>query len=109
KRGRPADDYSRDEFRRLLNCRLEELSLSVVALAQIARINRGTLSQVLRGRRPCGRTDRAALLRALALGSEVQQRFLAPFEVSVPQTELILLDPPMSPHPPLQRGQRFLI
>jgi hypothetical protein len=27
----------------------------------------------------------------------------------VPQTELILLDPPMSPHPPLQRGQRFLI
>jgi transcriptional regulator with XRE-family HTH domain len=108
RRGRPRDDYSREEFRRLVATRREFLNLSLAALAELARVNRGTLSQVLRGQRPCGRTDRAALIRALGLEHEVQDQFLAsPIRARKP--ELILLDPPISPHPPLERGQRFLI
>jgi transcriptional regulator with XRE-family HTH domain len=109
KRGRPSDDYSREEFRTLVCHRREFLKLSLVALAELARVNRGTLSQVLRGERPCGRTDRGALIHALGLGSQAHEQFLPSRDVYAPRPELILLDPPTSPHPPLERGQRQLI
>jgi transcriptional regulator with XRE-family HTH domain len=109
KRGRPSDDYLREDFRTLVCQRRDFLKLSLVALAELARVNRGTLSQILRGQRPCGRTDRAALIHALGLGSRIEEQFLPGRDVYAPKPELILLDPPTSPHPPLERGQRHLI
>lgn len=109
KRGRPSDDYSRGQFQRILCERREALNLSLCALAQLARVNRGTLSQVMRGERPCGRTDRAALMHAVGLGLDLQEQFLPSSLYRSPEPELLLLDPPTCPHPPLQRGQGFLI
>jgi hypothetical protein len=109
KRGRHSDDYSREEFRMLVCNRRDFLNLSLVALAELAQVNRGSLSQVLRGQRPCGRTDRAALIHALGLGDNVSTQFLTASPVHTPKPDLILLDPPTSPHPPLEKGQRFLI
>jgi hypothetical protein len=89
--------------------RRDALKLSLVALAELARVNRGTLSQVIRGERPCGRTDRAALIHALGFGTDVEEQFVAGFHRRAREPKLILLDPPTSPHPPLERGQRLLI
>jgi transcriptional regulator with XRE-family HTH domain len=109
RRGRPSDEYPREEFLKLVLNRRDFLGLSLAALAELARVNRGTLSQVLRGQRPCGRADRAALIHALGLGSDVQEDFLASPQDALQNPKLILLDPSTSPHPELDRGQLLLI
>lgn len=109
RRGRPSDGYAREEFRELVVNRREFLGLSLAALAELARVNRGTLSQVLNGRRPCGKIDRAALIRALGLGKDAEEQYLATSPIHAGKSDLILLDPHTSSHPPLDQGQRHLI
>jgi tetratricopeptide (TPR) repeat protein len=48
-------------------------------------------------------------MHAIGLGPELQEKFLEPALRCAPERELLLLDPPTCPHPPLERGQRFLI
>jgi hypothetical protein len=105
RRGRPSDDYPVDEFRRLILGFFAERALSLRVLESLSGINRGTLSGVLNGKRPCEREDRAAIMRALGIAPEVQTRFLSLTSDDAPRHELILLDGRVSAHPHLQRAQ----
>lgn len=108
RRGRPSDDYPREEFLKLVLNRRDFLGLSLAALAELARVNRGTLSQVLRGQRPCGKADRAALIHALGLGDDVQEHFLASPHSESPKPKLIPIDPSIYPHRQLDNGLLLL-
>jgi hypothetical protein len=48
-------------------------------------------------------------MHAVGLGLDLQEQFLPSSLYRSPEPELLLLDPPTCPHPPLQRGQGFLI
>lgn len=74
-RGRPSDDYPRANFVELLMERMKPSGLTTGALADAADVNRGTLLQVLKGLRACGRRDRVALMHALSVPSEVRKQF----------------------------------
>src|SRR5207302_7328938 len=108
RRGRPRDDYPAEEFRRLLCEWREEHRLGLRAISAITGINRGTISQVLDGIRPCGRKDRETLMLTLGFAPDVQARFI-PSVTGFGEPELILLDPPVAAHPELQKEQKFLI
>ncbi len=110
------------------------LGLSECALADRAinqrtgmSLNRGTLSQVLRGFRPCASEDRTALLQAVKAAPDSYERFLCVSQLRSSEPEFILptadlhrfrafseergdpaFDPPSCPHPLLRRGQSFL-
>jgi tetratricopeptide (TPR) repeat protein len=109
KRGRrPAKNA--EEFRSLVLNRRELFGYSIVALAKISGVNRGALSEFFSGKRNgFGYDDRLKLIRAFELGPDVEERFLDKTQHRAPKSPLILLDPPTSPHPPLNQGQRFLI
>ena len=108
KRGRPRDEYANGEFRGLVLQELTRRSLSLRVLELLSGINRGTLSAVLNGKRPCERQDRAAILSALGFGPDHQARFLPNGSASPGEHDLILLDGQLSPHERLQQGQRFM-
>jgi tetratricopeptide (TPR) repeat protein len=113
KRGRPSDNYPRKEFLRIIMDRRQFLKASLVSLADDIGMNRGYLSRILRGERPCPRAEREALFDVLGVTLADKERQLF-FPKGVSQTNrvstgpIVPLDPPISPHPPLERGQRFL-
>jgi hypothetical protein len=74
-RGRPCDDYPRANFVELLTERMKPCRLTPGALAAAADVNRGTLLQVLKGLRACGRKDRVALMDALKVPLEIRKEF----------------------------------
>jgi hypothetical protein len=108
KRGRPRDEYADGEFRGVVLQELTRRSLSLRVLELLTGINRGTLSAVLNGKRPCERHDRVAILRALGFAPDRQPRFLPPDSASPGERDRILLDGQLSSHARLQRGQRFM-
>lgn len=109
KRGRrPARNA--EEFRSLVLNRRELFGYSLVALAKISGVNRGALSEFFSGKRNgFGYDDRLKLIRAFELGPDAEERFLDETQRRAPKSPLILLDPPTSPHPSLNQGQRLLI
>ena len=104
KRGRPRDEYPNGEFRGTVLGNLAQRSISLRGLETLSGVNRGTLSAVLHGKRPCGRQDRAAIMHALGFGSDVQARFLPAGSAATGECDRILLDGRLSAHPQLQRG-----
>ena len=108
KRGRPRDEYAHGEFRGVVLQELPRRSLSLRVLELLTGINRGTLSAVLNGKRPCERQDRAAILRALGFGPDRQGRFLPPDSASTGEHDRILLDGQLASDARLQQGQRFM-
>jgi hypothetical protein len=108
KRGRPRDEYAHGEFRGVVLQELTRRSLSLRVLELLSGINRGTLSAVLNGKRPCERQDRATILRALGFAPDRQSRFLPPDSGSPAAQDRILLDGQLSSHARLQQGQRFM-
>ncbi|HEY1757667.1 MAG TPA: hypothetical protein VGG72_20005 [Bryobacteraceae bacterium] len=104
KRGRPRDEYPNADFRGAVLATLAERSLGLRALESLSGVNRGTLSGVLHGKRPCGRQDRAAIMHALGFGPEVQSRFLPAGSAAAGECDRVLLDGRLSAHPQLQRG-----
>jgi hypothetical protein len=104
KRGRPRDEYPSGDFRSTVLGTLAQRSFSLRALETVSGVNRGTLSAVLHGRRPCGRQDRAAIMRALGFGPDVQSRFLPAGSAASGECDRVLLDGRLSAHPQLQRG-----
>jgi hypothetical protein len=107
KRGRPRDEYAHGEFRGVVLQELTRRSLSLRVLELLTGINRGTLSAVLNGKRPCERQDRATILRALGFAPDRQSPFLPP-DSTPDEHDRILLDGPLSSHVRPQQGQRFL-
>ncbi len=107
RRGRPRDEYPHGEFRGAVLGTLAQRSLSLRVLEVLSGVNRGTLSAVLHGRRPCGRQDRAAIMHALGFESSVRARFL-PNAAEPSEYDRILLDGRISAHPQLQRGQALM-
>jgi transcriptional regulator with XRE-family HTH domain len=109
KRGRrPARNA--EEFSAMVCNRREFFGYSVAALAKLSGVNRGTLSEFFNGRRNgFGYNDRLRLIRTFNLGPEAEGRFLDEEHRRIAKSPLILLDPPTSPHPPLEKGQQFLI
>ncbi len=108
RRGRRRDQYPQGEFRSTVLHVLGERNQSLRGLETLSGVNRGTLSGVLHGKRPCGREDRAAIMRALGFGAEVQERFLPVVSKSGSEHDRILFDGTLSAHPPLQLGQRLM-
>jgi hypothetical protein len=108
KRGRPRDEYAHGEFRGVVLQELTRRSLSLRVLELLTGINRGTLSAVLNGKRPCERQDRAAILRALGFTPDRQAHFLPADSASPGEHDRILLDGQLSSHARLQQGQRFM-
>src|SRR5580658_488794 len=100
KRGRPRDEYAHGEFRGVVLQELTRRSLSLRVLELLTGINRGTLSAVLNGKRPCERDDRAAILRALGFAPDRQAHFLPPDSLGEP--DRVLLDGQLSSHARLQ-------
>jgi len=114
KRGRrPAKNA--EEFNAIMRSvfsRREFLGLTVTALSKTSKVNRGTLSEFFSGRRNgFGYEDRLKLLREYPsdFGPDAEEKFLDSKHRRALRSALILLDPPTSPHPPLEMGQRFLI
>jgi hypothetical protein len=108
KRGRPRDEYADGEFRGVVLQELTRRSLSLRVLELLTGINRGTLSAVLNGKRPCERHDRSAILRALGFAPDREPRFLPPDSASPGERDRILLDGQLSSHARLQQGQSFM-
>jgi transcriptional regulator with XRE-family HTH domain len=107
KRGRRRDDYPQTEFRGAVLGTLTRRNFSLRALETLSGVNRGTLSAVLHGKRPCEREDRAAIMHALGFGSEIQIQFLSDVLASA-EHDRILLDGRISADPQLQRGQLLM-
>lgn len=103
KRGRPRDEYPHGEFRGVVLQELTRRSLSLRVLELWSGVNRGTLSAVLNGKRPCERGDRSAILNALGLLTEKKAVFVPGSE-----QDRILLDGRPARHEDLQHGQRFM-
>jgi hypothetical protein len=108
KRGRPSDQYPGGEFRGVVLEELTRRSLSLRVLELLSGVNRGTLSAVLNGKRPCERHDRAAILRALGFAPEHQSRFFSVDATASGEHDRILLDGRLASNPGLQLGQRFM-
>jgi hypothetical protein len=108
RRGRPRDEYSQGEFRGEVLGTLTRRSFSLRALETLSGVNRGTLSAVLNGKRPCERDDRAAIMRALGFGADLQARFLAIVPKTSAEHARVLLDSRVSDDPQLRRGQVFM-
>ena len=108
KRGRPRDEYAHGEFRGVVLQELTRRSLSLRGLQLLTGINRGTLSAVLNGKRPCERQDRSTILRALGFGRDHQGHFLSSEAASRREQDRVLLDGQLSSHARLQHGQRFM-
>jgi len=108
KRGRPSDEYPHGEFRGVVLEELTRRSLSLRVLELLSGVNRGTLSAVLNGKRPCEKHDRAAILRALGFAPDRQVNFLPPASASLGEHDRILLDGQLSSHAQLQQGQSFM-
>jgi len=69
-RGRPRDAYPKSEFRLTVIRALTADGVSLRRLEALSGVNRGTLSGVLHGHRPCERHARKAIIRALGLRNE---------------------------------------
>lgn len=82
RRGRPSEDYQREEFVNLVQTRREFLGWSLCALARFAHVDRSTLSQILSRKRPCARTDRERILNAVGIPSELVSRFCPDHETT---------------------------
>lgn len=109
KRGRKPAIHA-EEFNAMVCNRREFFGYSLAALANISGVNRGTLSEFFSGKRNgFGYDDRLKLIKALGMGPDAEERFLDEKHRLVAKSPLLLLDPPTSPHPPLERGQHFLI
>lgn len=108
KRGRPRDEYPQGEFRGTVLGTLTRRSFGLRALEALSGVNRGTLSAVLNGKRPCERKDRAAIMQALGFASELQARFLAESPGPSSEYDRILFDGRLATHPQLQRGQGLM-
>lgn len=87
---------------------LTRRSLSLRVLELLTGINRGTLSAVLNGKRPCERQDRAAILRALGFTPDRQAQFLPSDAASPGERDRFLLDGRPASHARLQQGQKFM-
>ena len=110
KRGRPSDEYPSEEFRRLAGERVEALNLTVRQVEGRSGINRGTISQVLRGLRHCAPEDRHALMVALVFDAAEQEKFLPSHKAQIP--ELVFHDgtyPRSGTYEPIQRGRELLM
>jgi transcriptional regulator with XRE-family HTH domain len=90
KRGRPSDEYPSEEFRRRAAQRIGELNLTVREVEGRSGVNRGTISQILRGLRHCAPDDRHALMVALDFDAQDHHRFLPLRETRIP--DLVLYD-----------------
>lgn len=108
KRGRRRDEYPSGDFRGAVLGRVAARGLSLRALESLSGVNRGTLSGVLHGARPCERQDRAAIMHALGFAPEDQARFLPVGSVAAAEFDRVLLDGRVSAHPHLQRGQLLM-
>jgi len=108
RRGRPNDDYPEREFRNLVLAALTDRGFSLRILEGLSGVNRGTISAILHGKRPCERQDRAAILRALRIAPETQAQFLPFVSSHASDHQLILLDGRLSDHPQLRLGQSFM-
>lgn len=104
KRGRPRDEYPQTEFRGVVLGALAQRGLGLRTLETLSGVNRGTLSAVLHGKRPCGRDDRGAIMHALGFAADAQARFLPPPAAPPSEHDRVLLDGRLSAHPQLQRG-----
>ena len=110
KRGRPSDEYPSEEFRKRACDQLQTLNLTVRQVEGRSGVNRGTISQVLRGLRHCAPEDRHALMIALDFNAAEHRTFLPSREASVP--DLILYDaayPYSGSYLPIQRGRELLM
>jgi transcriptional regulator with XRE-family HTH domain len=77
RRGRPSDEYAREDFRKLVCDRRRFLGISLCALAKLAGINRGTLSAICSGKRPAAPDDRTAILQSLCVPPEIRRPFIS--------------------------------
>ena len=107
KRGRPRDEYPHGEFRETVLATLSRRSFSLRALEALSGVNRGTLSAVLHGKRPCGRQDRDAIIHALGFEPSARARFV-PITAASSGYDRILLDGRISANPQLRRGQELM-
>jgi transcriptional regulator with XRE-family HTH domain len=110
KRGRPSDEYPSEEFRRRASEQVEALDLTVRQVEGRSGVNRGTISQVLRGLRHCAPEDRHTLMVALEFTEDEQQRFLPSLSAKIP--ELVFHDgtyPRTGSYEPIQRGRELLM
>jgi transcriptional regulator with XRE-family HTH domain len=110
KRGRPSDEYPSEEFRKRACEQLKTLNLTVRQVEGRSGVNRGTISQVMRGLRHCAPEDRHALMIALEFTAGEHQKFLPSREHSIP--DLVLYDsayPYSGSYLPIQRGRELLM
>ena len=110
KRGRPSDEYPSEEFRKRASEQVEALSLTVREVEGRSGVNRGTISQVLRGLRHCAPEDRHALMVALEFNAAEQEKFLPSQPPHAP--ELVFHDgtyPRSGTYEPVQRGRELLM
>lgn len=110
KRGRPSDEYPAEEFRQRAAERMTALNLTLRQVEERSGVNRGTVSQILRGRRPCAADDRHALMVALGFDATEHRHFLAGRADQPP--ELIFYDgslPYSGDYLPIQRGRELLM
>src|SRR5437868_3871243 len=106
KRGRPSDEYPSEEFRKRATEQVEALNLTVRQVEGRSGVNRGTVSQVLRGLRHCAPEDRHALMVALEFDSAEQKKFLPSQESH--SCEIVFHDatyPRSGTYEPIQRGR----
>jgi hypothetical protein len=87
---------------------LAQRGLGLRALETLSGVNRGTLSSILHGKRPCETQDRAAIMHALGFGQDLQARFLPVPPVAPGEHDRILFDGRLSDHPQLRHGQRLM-
>jgi len=86
------------------------MNLTVRQVEGRSGVNRGTISQVLRGLRHCAPEDRHALMIALDFNAAEHRTFLPSRELSVP--DLVLYDsayPYGGSYLPIQRGRELLM
>lgn len=108
RRGRRRDEYPYGEFRASVLDQLAVRGLGLRSLELLSGVNRGTLSGVLHGKRPCGREDRLSIMNALGFGADIQARFLPEGLIIPAGHDRILLDGSVSAQPGLRRGQEFM-
>ena len=108
KRGRPRDEYPDGEFRGIVLQELTRRSLSLRVLELLSGVNRGTLSAVLNGRRPCERRQRLAILNALGLDEAENAHFLPARTNGLEKHYGALFDGRRASHPSIQRAQALM-
>lgn len=87
--GRPTAEYPRKELAETLKRLMQKRGLRNGQLARLAGVNRGTVSHVLCGERPCSTQDRVALLKATGAPEELYAYFNCQHDAGMVEGETV--------------------